>query len=73
MSDHFKKVKTDEYLKSIPVTMLTTSEQERDIAMSYKYHANSYLSEPFGFKEFEERILQLDFYWMLINKPPVLE
>jgi CheY-like chemotaxis protein len=71
--DVLKRVKTDDRLKSIPVIMLTTSEQEKDIAMSYKYHANSYLSKPVGFKEFEEKIFQLDFYWMLINKPPVMK
>jgi two-component system, response regulator len=71
--DVLKRVKTDDQLKSIPVIMLTTSEQEKDIAMSYKYHANSYLSKPVGFKEFEEKIFQLDFYWMLINKPPVMK
>jgi two-component system, response regulator len=71
--DVLKRVKTDDQLKSIPVIMLTTSEQEKDIAMSYKYHANSYLSKPVGYKEFEEKIFQLDFYWMLINKPPVMK
>ncbi len=68
-----QKIKQDPNLKKIPVIMLTTSEREEDIAKSYDYHANSYLTKPVGFKEFEEKIGQIDFYWMILNKPPVLE
>lgn len=60
-------------LKRIPIIMLTTSEQERDIARCYDHHANSYLTKPVGYKEFEERIREIRAYWVLINKPPVLE
>jgi CheY-like chemotaxis protein len=58
------KIKKDPTLKKIPVIMLT---------LSYEHYANSYLTKPVGFKEFEEKIMQLDFYWMLLNKPPVIE
>jgi CheY-like chemotaxis protein len=68
-----KKIKEDPLLKRIPVIMLTTSEREEDIARSYNHYANSYLTKPVGFKEFEEKIMQIDFYWMILNKPPVLE
>ena len=68
-----QKIKQDPNLKKIPVIMLTTSEREEDIARSYDYHANSYLTKPVGFKEFEEKIGQIDFYWMILNRPPVLE
>ncbi len=68
-----QKIKQDPNLRKIPVIMLTTSEREEDIARSYDYHANSYLTKPVGFKEFEEKIRQIDFYWMLLNRPPVLE
>ena len=68
-----QKIKRDPNLKKIPVIMLTTSEREEDIARSYDYHANSYLTKPVGFKEFEEKISQIDFYWMILNKPPVSE
>jgi CheY-like chemotaxis protein len=67
------KIKKDPTLKKIPVIMLTTSEREEDITLSYEHYANSYLTKPVGFKEFEEKIMQLDFYWMLLNKPPVIE
>jgi len=68
-----KQIKKHPVLKKIPVIMLTTSDREEDICQSYRHCANSYLTKPAGFKEFEERIMQLDFYWMLLNKPPVLE
>ena len=67
-----KKIKEDPTLKRIPVIMLTTSEREEDIARSYNHYANSYLTKPVGFKEFEEKIMQIDFYWMILNKPPIL-
>ena len=68
-----KKIKQDDLLKRIPVIMLTTSEREEDIVRSYEHYANSYLTKPVGFKEFEEKIMQIDFYWMILNKPPILK
>ncbi len=68
-----KQIKDHPVLKKIPVIMLTTSDREEDIARSYSHYANSYLTKPVGFKEFEERIMQIDSYWMLLNKPPILE
>jgi len=68
-----KRIKEDSVLKKIPVIMLTTSEREEDICQSYSHYANSYLTKPVGYKEFEEKIMQIDFYWMILNKPPALE
>jgi len=67
------QIKEHPVLKKIPVIMLTTSDREEDICRSYVHCANSYLTKPVGFKEFEEMIMQVDFYWMLLNKPPSLE
>ena len=67
-----KQVKDHPVLKRIPVIMLTTSAQESDIARSYNHYANSYLVKPIGYKEFEERIRQIDKYWVLLNESPVL-
>lgn len=68
-----KIIKDDATLKRIPVIMLTTSEREADIARSYDYYANSFLTKPVGYKEFEEMIRKLDCYWMILNQPPVME
>ena len=70
--DVLKAIKEDPDLKRIPVIMLTTSEREEDIVRSYEHYANSYLTKPVGFKAFEEKIVQVGFYWMILNKPPVI-
>ncbi|MFH1673139.1 MAG: response regulator [Pseudomonadota bacterium] len=68
--DVLKQIKEEPQLKKVPVVMLTTSERAEDIELCYKHHANSYLTKPVGYKEFEEKIRSLDFYWMILNKPP---
>lgn len=68
-----KKIKENPLLKRIPVIMLTTSERDEDVVRSYEHYANSYLTKPVGFKEFEEKIMQIDFYWMILNRPPIIE
>lgn len=67
-----KVIKVDPKLKRIPVIMLTTSERVADIAWSYECHANSYLTKPVGVEAFEEKIRQIDSYWMIQNMPPVI-
>jgi CheY-like chemotaxis protein len=68
-----KQIKEHPVLKKIPVIMLTTSDREEDICRSYIHCANSYLTKPVGYKEFEEKITQIEFYWMILNQPPSLE
>lgn len=67
-----KQIKNDPNLKKIPVIMLTTSKREEDIASSYLNYANSYLTKPVGFREFEAKVMQINAYWMEINEPPVV-
>ncbi len=64
------RIKEDLSLKSVPVIMLTSSEQEVDIAKSYLGGANSYVSKPIQFAEFLEKVSQLKLYWVMINKLP---
>ncbi len=71
--DVLQRIKGDPDLKRIPVIMLTTSEREEDVVRSYEHYANSYLTKPVWFKEFEKKIRQIDFYWMILNKPPILK
>jgi len=68
-----RRIKTHPVLKKIPVIMLTTSKREEDIAASYGSYANSYLTKPVGFKEFEAKVMQIETYWMKLNEPPVIE
>ncbi|MBJ6724130.1 response regulator [Geomesophilobacter sediminis] len=65
-----KQIKTSEELQSIPVVVLTTSTAERDIAMAYQYHANSYVSKPVDFDTFSQLLRDLDYYWLAWNKRP---
>jgi CheY-like chemotaxis protein len=68
-----KRIKQDPKLKRIPVIMLTTSAREQDIARSYNHYANSYLTKPVGFKEFEDKVKQIGIYWTVLNVPPALK
>ncbi|MHB8120858.1 MAG: response regulator [Desulfuromonadaceae bacterium] len=65
-----KEVKTNAALKALPVVVLTTSDAERDMAMAYEYHANSYVTKPVSFGEFSKLLGDLGFYWLAWNKRP---
>jgi len=67
-----QRIKQDSVLKSIPVVILTSSDQEVDIAKGYLEGANSYISKPIQFSEFIQKVRELELYWILINRlPPV--
>ncbi len=65
-----KEVKNAEQLRALPVVILTTSDAERDMAMAYEYHANSYVTKPVNFGEFSTLLKDLGFYWLAWNKCP---
>ncbi|NYB51884.1 MAG: response regulator [Methanobacteriaceae archaeon] len=65
-----KTIKADERTSKIPVVVLTSSQEDRDIVESYKLGVNSYVSKPVEFDDFIEAVSTLGLYWMLINKPP---
>lgn len=65
-----QRIKQNPSLKSIPVVMLTSSDQEVDIAKSYLEGANSYVSKPMQFSEFIKKVRELELYWVLVNKLP---
>ncbi len=66
-----RRVKSDERTRIIPVVVLTSSKEDRDIAESYKLGVNSYISKPVEWGEFVRVITELGLYWLLLNKPPV--
>lgn len=66
-----RRVKNDERTRSIPVVVLTSSREDRDIVESYQLGVNSYISKPVGFDEFVRTVSELGFYWLLVNQPPV--
>lgn len=65
-------IKQQEELKTIPVIILTTSQAEKDVALAYDNHANSYLVKPVGFDEFSKLMHDLGFYWLGWNTHPNL-
>jgi CheY-like chemotaxis protein len=64
-----EKVKSDVRTKSIPVVVLTSSSEERDIVTSYNFGVNSYILKPVDFDKFINAIREIGFYWLLLNKP----
>jgi CheY-like chemotaxis protein len=65
-----ERIRSDERTKQIPVVMLTSSNEERDVARSYQLGINSYVRKPVEFKAFSEAVSQLGLYWMILNEPP---
>lgn len=66
-----RRVKTDERTRAIPVVVLTSSKEDRDIAESYQLGVNSYISKPVEFDAFAKTVSELGMYWLLVNRPPV--
>jgi len=66
-----KQIKTDTNLKNIPVVLLTSSKEEKDLIESYRLGTNAYVVKPVGFKEFVEAIKCLGVFWAVLNEPPV--
>ena len=65
-----RRIKGDERTKSIPVVVLTSSKEDRDVIDSYKLGVNSFISKPVEFEAFAKTVSELGFYWLLVNIPP---
>ena len=65
-----EKVKSDEKLRMIPVVVLTSSHEEKDMVASYKLGVNAYVVKPVDFHEFVNAIKELGVFWAIINEPP---
>jgi CheY-like chemotaxis protein len=65
-----RQLRSDERTHLIPVVVLTTSNEEKDILNSYSLGANSYVRKPVDFEQFTEAVGKLGMYWLLINEPP---
>ena len=66
-----RRMKSDDRTRSIPVVVLTSSSEERDLKDAYELGVNSYVAKPVRFDEFAKVVADLGLYWMLLNKPPV--
>jgi CheY-like chemotaxis protein len=65
-----RALKSDERTRLIPVVMLTSSKEERDVVESYRLGANSYIVKPVGFEKFASVVTELGLYWAIVNEPP---
>lgn len=65
-----QQIKSDEKLKMIPVVVLTSSREEKDMVASYKLGVNAYVVKPVDFHEFVNAIKELGMFWAVINEPP---
>ena len=63
-----RRIRADDRTKLLPVVILTSSDEERDIIMGYQLGANSYVRKPVDFQEFTEAARQLGLYWLLMNR-----
>jgi len=68
--DVLRRLKGDIRTRSIPVVMLTSSREQRDVVESYDLGVNSYIVKPVNFERFSEAVRDLGLYWQLLNQPP---
>jgi two-component system response regulator len=65
-----KELKSDERTKAMPVVVLTSSKEDRDVVDSYRLGVNSYIVKPVEFEKFLSAVAQLGLYWLLVNRAP---
>jgi CheY-like chemotaxis protein len=65
-----RQIRSDEKLKIIPVVVLTSSREERDMVASYRLGVNAYVVKPVDFHEFVNAIKELGVFWAIVNEPP---
>ena len=62
-----RQIKTDDHLKKIPVIMLTTSSNQKDIDLAYENHSNSYVKKPLDMDDFLDAILKIEAFWLQLS------
>jgi two-component system, response regulator len=65
-----KEVKSDPRTKPIPVVVMTSSREQRDLVEGYRLGVNSYIQKPIAFEEFQTVIKDLGYYWLIVNQRP---
>ena len=68
--DVLARIKANPRLRHVPVVVLTSSKEERDLLASYERGVNSYIVKPVDFEKFGEAVRLIGFYWLLLNEPP---
>jgi DNA-binding response OmpR family regulator len=65
-----KQINSEEKFRMIPVVVLTSSKEEKDVVASYRLGVNAYVVKPVDFHEFVNAIKELGVFWAIINEPP---
>ena len=65
-----ERIKCDAELRQVPVVMLTSSREERDLLRSYRLGVNAYVVKPVGFQEFIQAVQEVGGFWAVLNEPP---
>jgi two-component system response regulator len=65
-----RQMKSDRRSSSIPVVVLTSSQEQKDVIGSYHLGVNSYIVKPVNFESFATAVQELGYYWLLLNQPP---
>ncbi len=68
-----RKIKGDDRTRAIPVVVLTSSKEQKDVVESYRLGVNSYIVKPVNFEGFATAVGDLGLYWLLLNQPPKLD
>ena len=66
-----RRIRSESQTRNIPVVILTSSTEQRDIKDAYDLGANSYVTKPIKFEEFAKVVAELGMYWLMLNKPPM--
>ncbi|HSO92907.1 MAG TPA: response regulator [Candidatus Dormibacteraeota bacterium] len=66
-----RQIKADDRTRTIPVVLLTSSPEDRDIAQGYQLGVNSYIVKPVEFEQFQKTVRELGMYWLTLNEAPI--
>ena len=67
------QIKNDHRTRTIPVVIMTSSREERDLVTSYNLGVNSYIQKPVDFEQFRQKVKTAGLYWMVINEGPIIK